>query len=413
MADMVIKNIKSPFFESNELFNIYINNCLISDVVEASNDTNQKQIKAIDCHGLTALPAFVDLHCHFRDPGFTQKETIETGSKAAAKGGYTFVNLMANTKPVCSSNQMALANEKKAKDIGLVDINQVISITENFDGQTLDHLKSIDKPIKVISEDGKWVMDNEVMAKAAKFAADNDIIVMSHTEEMKISKYDYYLAENVATSRDIAIGKHYKNKMHFSHCSTKVALSEIANAKKDGYHNITCEVAPHHIWQGNEDGEWFKNPYRVNPPIRSKEDAKALVEGIRKGTVDAIATDHAPHTAEDKANGAPGLVGLETAFGVCYTQLVERDNISLKRVAEVMSKGPAEILGLNKGKIEKGFDGDIVIVDTDEKWVVDPEKFASKGRNTPFKGETLTGKVVATIKGGEITYFTPGKVTKL
>ena len=269
----------------------------------------------IDAGGLTVLPAFVDLHCHWRTPGFEYKEDIETGSRAAAAGGYTFVNLMPNTKPVCSSAAQAFMVEQKAAEVGLCDVNQTVSITENFDGVSIDHLKTLPAGVKFITEDGHGVQDNATMAKAFAICTQKDITVMSHAEDMEISPWDYRLAEDIETVRNCWLSEYYQTKLHMS-----------------------------------------------------------------------------------------GMVGSETAFGICYTKLCKQEGLPLEVLVHLMSTRPAEILGLAKGQLEPGYDADMVLVDLDTPYTVDKDKLHSKSHNTPFDGAQLFGKVCATIKGGKLTY---------
>lgn len=353
--------------------------------------------EVIDAAGRTLMPGFIDLHCHWRTPGFEYKEDIATGSAAAAAGGYTFVNLMPNTRPVCSSAAQAHAVMDEAERLGICGANQTVSITENFDGQTLDHLKSLPEDLRFITEDGKGVQNNEVMAKAFAICAQRDLVLMSHAEDMQISKWDYRLAENIETVRNLHLSEYYGTRLHMCHVSTREAIAAIGDAKRRGV-PVTCEVTPHHLWFADTD-------YRVNPPIRQPEDVQALVEAIRTGVVDAIATDHAPHSDEDKANGAAGMIGLETAFGVCYTKLCREQGLDLYYLEALMSRFPAAILGLaGKGAVQVGMDADLTLVELDTPYVVDASAMHSKSHNTPFDGATLYGRVDLTIRGGRVTY---------
>lgn len=353
--------------------------------------------EVIDAAGRTLMPGFIDLHCHWRTPGFEYKEDIATGSAAAAAGGYTFVNLMPNTRPVCSSAAQAHAVMDEAERLGICGANQTVSITENFDGQTLDHLKSLPEDLRFITEDGKGVQNNEVMSKAFAICAQRDLVLMSHAEDMQISKWDYRLAENIETVRNLHLSEYYGTRLHMCHVSTKEAVAAIGDAKRRGV-PVTCEVTPHHLWFADTD-------YRVNPPIRQPEDVQALVEAIRTGVVDAIATDHAPHSDEDKANGAAGMIGLETAFGVCYTKLCREQGLDLYYLEALMSRFPAAILGLaGKGAVQVGMDADLTLVELDTPYVVDASAMHSRSHNTPFDGVTLYGRVDLTIRGGRVTY---------
>ena len=353
--------------------------------------------EVVDCAGRTLLPAFVDLHCHWRTPGFEYKEDIATGSAAAAAGGYTFVNLMPNTKPVCSSADIAHRVMAEAERVGLCGANQTVSITENFDGHTLDHLKTLPEDLKFITEDGKGVQSGNVMAKAFAIAAQRGLTIMSHAEDMDISPWDYRLAENIETVRNLHLSEYYGTRLHMCHVSTKEAVEAIGAAKWKGV-PVTCEVTPHHLWFADTD-------YRVNPPIRKAEDVDALIEAIRLGVVDAIATDHAPHTDEEKAAGAAGMVGLETAFGVCYTKLCREKGLPLARLAELMSTAPAEILGLaGHGRVLPGYAADLALVELDTPYTVDKNALHSKSHNCPYDGAQLFGRVDLTIKGGKVTW---------
>lgn len=353
--------------------------------------------EVLDCAGRTVLPAFVDLHCHWRTPGFEYKEDIATGSAAAAAGGYTFVNLMPNTKPVCSSADIAHSVMAEAERIGLCAANQTVSITQNFDGHTLDHLKTLPEDLKFITEDGKGVQSGNVMAKAFAIAAQRGLTIMSHAEDMDISPWDYRLAENIETVRNLHLSEYYGTRLHMCHVSTKEAVEAIGAAKWKGV-PVTCEVTPHHLWFADTD-------YRVNPPIRKAEDVDALIEAIRLGVVDAIATDHAPHTDEEKAAGAAGMVGLETAFGVCYTKLCREKGLPLARLAELMSTAPAEILGLaGHGRVLPGYAADLALVELGTPYTVDKNALHSKSHNCPYDGAQLFGRVDLTIKGGKVTW---------
>ena len=369
-------------------------------ITEIGKEINKDGIDIIDAKGLTLMPSFIDTHAHFRDPGLTYKEDMESGSRAAAKGGYTGVCLMGNTNPICSTKEVVEYVRNKAKEVGLIDVHQCVSITENFGGKSIEHLNAFDddKELVAITDDGVGVMDSSIMMKAMEKAKKNNWVVMSHAEDRTFSKIDMRIAEDLMTIRDLYLAKVTKARLHMAHVSTIDSIEAIRRAKKEGS-NVTCEVTPHHIGLTTEESN-----YRVNPPIREKADVKAIIEGIKDGTVDCIGTDHAPHTEEDKAKGAPGMVGIETAFSICYTELVKKNGVSINKLSELMSRNPANILGMNKGSITIGKDGDLVLVDLNKEIVIDKEKFASKGKNTPFHGRKYFGEVVMTIKGGKLIY---------
>ncbi|KYH31480.1 dihydroorotase [Clostridium tepidiprofundi DSM 19306] len=372
---------------------IYIKDGIISEIGCNIN----KDCIYIDASEKVILPSLIEMHCHFRDPGYTYKEDILTGSMAAVKGGYTAVNLMANTKPVCSSMDIVDYVLNKAREINLIDINQVVSITENSDGKSIKHLDKIDSKVKFISDDGKGVCDDKIMYDAMIKANEKDLTIISHAEAQELSEIDMRLAENVMTARDIALSEITNCKLHMAHVSTKEAINYIIEAKKRGV-NVTCEVTPHHIALND------KTEYRVNPPLRNEEDVNALIDAIKDGWVDVIATDHAPHTNEDKLNGSPGISGIETAFSVCYTKLVKENSISLSELSKLMSLNPARMMGLNKGRIQIGYDGDLILVDLKKKYKIETKNFKSKGKNTPFEGKEVYGEIVATIRKGRIVY---------
>ena len=354
--------------------------------------------EVLDAVGKTILPAFVDLHCHWRTPGFEYKEDIETGSRAAAAGGYTFVNLMPNTKPVCSSAAQAMQIQQQAEKVGLCDVNQTVSITQDFDGKNIDHLKTLPASVKFITEDGHGVQNNAVMARAFAICTQRDITVMSHAEDMEISPWDYRLAEDIETVRNCWLSEYYQTRLHMCHVSTRGAIEAIRMAKLRGA-PVSCEVTPHHLWFTNDVCD-----YRVNPPIRTADDVQALIEAIQEGVVDAIATDHAPHSEEDKLKGMAGMVGSETAFAVCYTKLCREEGLPLELLSQLMSENPAKILGLAKGRIEPGYDADLVLVDLENPYTVKAAELHSKSHNCPYDGAELYGRVCATIKAGKITY---------
>ncbi|WP_370829846.1 dihydroorotase [Clostridium sp.] len=395
--DLLIKNANMI-----DAYESFFGDILIIDgiITEIGKDINKEGIDIIDAKGLTLMPSFIDTHAHFRDPGLTYKEDMESGSRAAAKGGYTGVCLMGNTNPICSTKEVVEYVRNKAKEVGLIDVHQCVSITENFGGKSIEHLNAFDddKELVAITDDGVGVMDSSIMMKAMEKAKENNWIVMSHAEDKTFSKIDMRIAEDLMTIRDLYLAKATKARLHMAHVSTVESIEAIRRAKKEGA-NVTCEVTPHHIGLTTEESN-----YRVNPPIREKADVNSIIEGIKDGTVDCIGTDHAPHTEEDKAKGAPGMVGLETAFSICYTELVRKNGISVNKLSELMSRNPAKILGMNKGSITIGKDGDLVLVDLNKEVVIDKEKFASKGKNTPFHGRKYFGEVIMTIKGGMLIY---------
>ncbi|WP_221372610.1 dihydroorotase [Clostridium perfringens] len=394
--NLLIKNV-NLIDESNNFFgDIYIENGLIKELGTSLN----KECETLDGKGLVLMPAFIDTHAHFRDPGFEYKEDIESGSKAAVRGGYTTVTLMPNTKPVCSSKEVLDYVVNKGKEVGLVDLYQTVSITKNLSGEEINHLKEFEgnPNVKAITDDGKGVSDSKIMMEAMKIAKENNWIVMSHAESPEFSKVDMRLAENMMTWRDITLAKFVDSRLHMSHVSTKEAMKYIIEGKNDGV-KVTCEITPHHLTLNNKISN-----YRVNPPIREEEDVNFLIKAIKMNYVDCIGTDHAPHSKEDKEKGAPGMIGIEQAFSICYTKLVKENHISLNKLSQLMSGNAAKLLNINKGKLQPGFLGDLVLIDLNKKRVFKEEDIVSRSKNTPFNGMEFYGDVVVTIKNGKIVY---------
>ena len=394
--NLLIKNV-NLIDESNNFFgDIYIEKGVIKELGTELN----KECETLDGKGLVLMPAFIDTHAHFRDPGFEYKEDIESGSKAAVRGGYTTVTLMPNTKPVCSSKEILDYVVNKGKEIGLVDLYQTVSITKNLSGEEINHLREFEgnPNVKAITDDGKGVSDSKIMMEAMKIAKENNWMVMSHAESPEFSKVDMRLAENMMTWRDITLAKFVDCRLHMSHVSTKEAMKYIIEGKNDVV-KVTCEITPHHLALNNKISN-----YRVNPPIREEEDVNFLIKAIKMNYVDCIGTDHAPHSKEDKEKGAPGMIGIEQAFSICYTKLVKENHISLNKLSQLMSGNAAKLLNINKGKLQPGFLGDLVLIDLNKKRIFKEEDIVSRSKNTPFNGMEFYGDVVVTIKNGKIVY---------
>ena len=394
--NLLIKNV-NLIDESNNFFgDIYIEKGVIKELGTELN----KECETLDGKGLVLMPAFIDTHAHFRDPGFEYKEDIESGSKAAVRGGYTTVTLMPNTKPVCSSKEVLDYVVNKGKEVGLLDLCQTVSITKNLSGEEINHLREFEgnPNVKAITDDGKGVSDSKIMMEAMKIAKENNWIVMSHAESPEFSRVDMRLAENMMTWRDITLAKFVDCRLHMSHVSTKEAMKYIIEGKNDGV-KVTCEITPHHLALNNKISN-----YRVNPPIREEEDVNFLIKAIKMNYVDCIGTDHAPHSKEDKEKGAPGMIGIEQAFSICYTKLVKENHISLNKLSQLMSGNAAKLLNINKGKLQPGFLGDLVLIDLNKKRIFKEEDIVSRSKNTPFNGMEFYGDVVLTIKNGKIVY---------
>ncbi|MFO7887618.1 MAG: dihydroorotase [Eubacteriales bacterium] len=392
--NILIKNAKLVDYKSNKFGDILIENGIISRI---EKNIEIENITTIDGKGKTLMPSFIDTHTHFREPGYEYKEDIKTGSKAALKGGYTAALLMGNTKPTASSRKVIEYILNKGKELDLIDINQAGTISENLEGSSLNHLGDIKDLVNVITDDGKGVLSSKVMYDALEYAKKNNLIVMSHAEDPSFTDTDMRLAENIMTFRDIELAKISGGRLHFAHVSTKEAAERIIKEKKK-YKNITFEVTPHHIFS------YDKVDYRVNPPFRKKEDRDYLIECIKNGEVDCIGTDHAPHSKEDKINGSPGISGIEVAFQLLYTKLVKEEKMPLEKLSHIMSKNTADLLGIKIGRLELGYRGDLVLIDEAEEKTLDPDAFISKGKNNPFKGEKIFGRILCTIRKGKIMY---------
>lgn len=392
MSSILIKNVRVVDKNQDSTKDVLILNDRIDKVdtlIEFDAD------RTVDATGLVLMPGFVDTHVHFREPGFEYKEDIETGSWSAINGGYTYVNLMANTKPICDNIETLEYVRKRARELDIVGINQCISITKGLMGQEFVDFDSLDDNTFVLSDDGKDLLSNHMMYQACKLASEKNKLIMVHAEDSEISPYDYRAAEDLITLRDTYLSGVTGCHIHMSHVSTEGSIEAIRNAKVKGC-NVTCEVTPHHI-------SLYDNSYRVNPPIRTESDVNSIIDAIKEGVVDCIATDHAPHSQEDKQKGAPGLVGLETAFSVCNTYLVKKGHINYSKLSEIMSFNACNILRLEeRGLIKAGYYADLTLVDVDKEYVVDSSNFKSKSNNTPFDGKKLVGEVIMTIRNGKV-----------
>ncbi len=403
-----------PKTELEGYYDILIDGTVIHEVVESGKLDVQDFDEFIDATGKKIFPGFIDLHVHLREPGFEYKETIKTGSMACAKGGYTTVACMPNTKPVIDSiEKLKLLNNIIEKD-SVINILPICAITHDIAGETLtDHESLFNQGVFAISDDGRTTMNANLMIEAFENAIRFDRLVITHSEDHDVSdlfKDQVYPieAETSIVMRDIELCKKSNGRLHVAHVSGMDAIEAIRNAKMDGV-NVTCEAAPHHFALNDEMVNVLSPLAKVNPPIRSEIHRKALIEGIEDGTIDIIATDHAPHDAEVKSgnyeNAAFGISGIESAFSIAYTTLVKNEGIPLMRLISMMSSKPAEIAKLrNVGSIQAGYHADVVLVDLNEKKCIDAQKFISKGKNTPFDGMTFDGAVVMTIFRGEIVY---------
>ena len=392
------------------------------------NDRIQKEEEAdriIDAKGCYVMPGFIDLHVHFRDPGLEYKETLETGGKAAVRGGVTTVCAMPNTKPVIDNGDKVSAVHERAKNESLSHVIQIGAVTREQKGQELADIEGMAKAgCHAISEDGKSVMNASLYRKGMKIAKENGIAVFAHCEDITMVEGGVMNAdenaerlglkgitnsvEDVIVARDILLAKETGVRLHLCHCSTADSVKMVKLAKEEGL-PVTGEVCPHHFILSSEDIKEDDGNYKMNPPLRSKADVEALRQGLKDGIMDVISTDHAPHAAEEKnksiAKAAFGIVGLETSAALTYTSLVKTGLLSVMDMAEKMSYNPAKVLGLDeKGSVSEGKIADIVIFDPDKTYKIDKNTFASKGKNTPFDGYEVTGEVAYTLADGKVVY---------
>lgn len=410
-----------PASGKDGIYDILVEDGMIAGV-DASIPKGDNDI--IDAAGCFVMPGLVDLHVHFREPGFEYKETIKTGSMAAAHGGVTTVFPMPNTKPVIDSVDMYDKVQTIIDRDAVVNVHQVASVTLRQQGETPVDVAALKKAGCIaISEDGKSVMNSQVYREAMKAAAAENVLVMAHCEDKNlvnggalnegVASRRYHVngitnaVEDVIVARDILLSKETGCRLHLCHCSTADSVKLIKAAKDEGL-KVTGEVCPHHFMLCDEDIIEDNADYKMNPPLRSRADMEAVREGLRNGTMDVISTDHAPHSAEEKAKpigAAPfGITGIETSLCLTYTGLVLTGILTPMQMVEKMSYNPAKIAGIDRGTLLPGRPADIIIVNVDDEIVIDRNNFVSKGHNTPFDGYKVKGIVEYTIVGGKIVY---------
>lgn len=421
---ILIKNgrVLNPATGTDEMLDVLVEDGIVKKM---EKQIREEAERIIDAKGCYVMPGFIDLHVHLRDPGLTHKETIETGCLAAAHGGFTTILAMPNTKPVADCPEVIRYVHEKAKELGIVNVLQVGAVTKGQAGAELSNIEGMIKAgCPAISEDGKSVMNSRLYREAMKIAAKYDIPVLAHCEDINLVDGGVMNAdtnaeklgqrgitnsvEDVIVARDIMLSRDTSAKLHLCHCSTKDSVAMVEKAKEEGL-KVTAEVCPHHFTLTSADirEEEITN-YKMNPPLRTKEDAEALKAGLRDDIMDVISTDHAPHSAEEKnapMEKAPfGIVGLETAACLTYTELVAKGYLTPMQMAAKMSYNPAKVIGIDKGDIAPGKVADIVIFDPNESYTIDKNEFKSMGKNTPFHGYQVTGRVRMTLTGGKVVY---------
>lgn len=425
---ILIKNgyVIDPATKREGFYDVLTDGERIFSIAKTIKEEEAKADQVVDATGKHVLPGFIDLHVHYREPGLEYKETIATGSAAAAAGGYTTVCPMPNTKPVTDCAEVVKYVLEKAKEAGKVRVLPVGAVTLGQSGAELADLKAMKEAgAAAVSEDGKSVMNAVLYAEGMKKAKEAGLPVFAHCEEINLVRGGVMNAgaraeelglpgitnavEDIITMRDILLAEETGAKLHLCHCSTKYSVDFVKFAKEKGI-PVTAEVCPHHFAMCDEDIPGDDANYKMNPPLRAKEDVEALIAGLLDGTMSVISTDHAPHSAEEKQGsmvGAPfGIVGSETAYALSNTVLVKERGMTPMQLAACMSYHPAQVLGREKelGGLAEGYYADIAIVAPEEEYEICPEEFFSKGKNTPFGGKKVKGRIYMTICAGTVTY---------
>lgn len=395
-------------------------------IAEMGKNLETSDEKVFQAEKLYLIPGLIDLHTHFREPGYEQKETIRTGAHAALKGGFVACVSMPNTLPACDNQSVVDNIVRKAKEVPF-HLFPSGTISKGREGKELSEMADLKRAgIWAVSDDGNWVPDSLLMRRAMEYASMLDLLVISHCEDRRLSANGLMnesltstrlglkgipeASEEVAVMRDIQLARLTGARLHVAHVSTARAVKFIREAKAEGL-RVTAEVTPHHLALNDVSAEGYNTNYKMNPPLRNTKDVEALQKGLKEGVIDCVATDHAPHTEEEKMlefDEAPfGVTGLETALGVCLTELVHTGKMTLSELVDRMSLRPAGILKLSDefGQIKKGTQANLTLMDLSKEWTVQKDRFVSKSKNSCFIGKKLKGKSVATICMGNLWDF--------
>ncbi|MEO6590310.1 MAG: dihydroorotase [Pyrinomonadaceae bacterium] len=426
MKKILIANghLIDPLEQENTGMNVLIEDGKVVDWLR-QNESAPEDAEVFDASGLLVAPGFIDLHVHLREPGQEHKETIASGCAAAVAGGWTSVCPMPNTHPINDNAAITRYMIEQAEHAGLANVFPIGAISKESNGAQLAEMGEMKAAGAVaVSDDGRPVPNAGMMRRAMEYAKDFDLPVVDHCEDKSLSSGGVMhegrislllglkgmpaLAEEIDAVRDIILAKETGAHIHIAHVSTKGAIEAVRRAKNEGI-NVTCEVTPHHFTLTDKSVEGYDTNTKMSPPLRSEEHLEAILEGIKDGTIDAIATDHAPHHADEKAleyDRAPmGIIGLETAIGLAFNELVHKGIIDLQKLVQLCSTNPAKIFNLKeRGTLKPGSIADITIIDPTLEWTYKNSDSKSKSRNSPFDNWNFTGAAVATIVGGKIVY---------